>query len=293
MLTRCEELKEHKNPLPLMQFITEFDLYEIEIDWKVTINTLISSNDFNKIKSILTSKPELKELIMSLMSTNHLAKHAANLIDELKLNINDFPDILERIQKQTMRYHLRCYTNGEYGRDYKPLWKVEDIFEGFESMLIYLCEDLAFKKDEKLKKYAKAIALRNNVYEHLREETRKKLDAYELTDDDMKIDSIDDKFAPISEPLEEYFVLPEEVKVHFISTENEVEKISILNESESIGVDCEWRPALIKFHKTNIALMQISDKNNVFLVDMMSLANSKALDDVLLEIFSTKKYNWV
>lgn len=45
-----------------------------------------------------------------------------------------------------------------------------------------------------------------------------------------------------------------------------------------IGIDSEWRPTLSKFSKTRPAIIQLSDGLKVFIIDMISLAESKILD---------------
>lgn len=53
-----------------------------------------------------------------------------------------------------------------------------------------------------------------------------------------------------------------------------------------IGLDAEWRPCLTKFIKTEIAILQISDENSAYLIDLIALTNSEKLNQVLTQIFS-------
>ena len=226
---------------------------------------------------------------IDLMSTNKLAKYAANIIEKMGLDINDFPLVLERLQKKTIRWYEYNYINGPKHKDYIPLWKLEDLFQGYDSMMAYIIEDLAFKKEHRFKRDAKALALRNGLLHQIREDVREKLDKIQLSPEELNIDCIEDRFGPISEPVDEYFQLPEETKVTFIGNEEDVKLIEILLDCPIIGIDCEWRPSLVKFNKTGVALLQIGDTKNVFLVDMKALKESEALDSILTRVFTSDK----
>lgn len=80
--------------------------------------------------------------------------------------------------------------------------------------------------------------------------------------------------------------LPEGITVTMVSNEDEVDQLRALKEEKFIGVDSEWRPALVKFNKSVPALFQISGRKNAFLVDLITLANNPKLDRVLTEVFS-------
>jgi hypothetical protein len=41
-----------------------------------------------------------------------------------------------------------------------------------------------------------------------------------------------------------------------------------------VGMDSEWRPQMTKFDMMRPALLQLSDENDSFLIDLISLANS-------------------
>ncbi len=71
-----------------------------------------------------------------------------------------------------------------------------------------------------------------------------------------------------------------------ISAVEDLEKMDILLQEQYIGVDSEWRPALIKHDEAKPALFQISGSKVAFLVDLVSLRNSKQLDDKLIQIFT-------
>jgi len=66
-------------------------------------------------------------------------------------------------------------------------------------------------------------------------------------------------------------------------------KLAALLEEPLIGVDSEWRPELSQYHKTRPSLFQISGKKTAFLIDLISLQRSTALDGMLVEVFKNPK----
>lgn len=110
---------------------------------------------------IVESKIEHKVHLIQLLCTNENAKHAANLIKEFKMDINDYPELKERMMKSTMRYYLgRFLYKKNDNDDHISLDRIEDLFTGFKPMLSYLVEDLVYKK--KLNE-AKGVFLRHKL----------------------------------------------------------------------------------------------------------------------------------
>jgi hypothetical protein len=150
------------------------------------------------------------------MSNNKLAKNAAKLIDRMGLDYQDFPQVLERLAKKTIRYYCYNHIKGPSSSDYMALWKIEDLFKGYDQMLAYICEELAYKKELKHQKNGKALALRNGVYDLIREDVQAKLDEIHIEQKDMDIDCVPDTFSPLSKPIDEYCKLPDDINVTFI-----------------------------------------------------------------------------
>jgi hypothetical protein len=90
-------------------------------------------------------------------------------VKDFKFDINDFPDLKERLLKASMRYYLGCYLYKKPGHsDHMTLEKIEDLMWGFTPMLGYLVDDLAFKGK---KREAKAIATRHQLFDVIRNDT--------------------------------------------------------------------------------------------------------------------------
>lgn len=85
-----------------------------------------------------------------------------------------------------------------------------------------------------------------------------------------------DQFGPASG--NQCLRLPPSLRVHFIGTEKDCELLRSLVGREFVGMDSEWRPQMTKFDLMRPALLQLSDEQNAFLIDLVSLANSQVLD---------------
>jgi hypothetical protein len=88
-------------------------------------------------------------------------------------------------------------------------------------------------------------------------------------------------FQPMSDDVTEgdekveFFKIPKDVKIEFISTEEDVAKLeALLDDGPWIGIDSEWRPNMCRFHYSPIATLQMSGEKNAFVIDMIRLASS-------------------
>ena len=51
-------------------------------------------------------------------------------------------------------------------------------------------------------------------------------------------------------------------------------------------MDSEWRPTMTKFDNMRPALLQLSDENTAYLIDLVALAANPVLDEILTQIFT-------
>ena len=51
--------------------------------------------------------------------------------------------------------------------------------------------------------------------------------------------------------------------------------------SDMIGMDSEWRPPISPYDIMRPGLLQLSNDKAAYLIDLISLANNKGLDDIL------------
>ena len=118
------------------------------------------------------------------------------------MNIDDFPELKERIMKSSMRYFLgrNLYKKSNH-QDFLTLDRIEDLLVGVKQMLGYLIEDLA-QKGKKME--AKGILIRNQAQTHVRQDVLEILQdvAYDKAQDTSL--QTHDAFAPLSKPDENY-----------------------------------------------------------------------------------------
>lgn len=150
--------------------------------------------------------------LIKLLSTNEHCKVAAQLVKEFKYDINEFPELKERLLKSSMRYYLGRFLYKKPGtEDHLSLDRIEDLFTGFKPMLSYLVEDLVHKG--KMNE-AKGVCLRHNLLDMVRDDTREALNdvVYNQKKDPVPYDV----FGPLSAGA--FISLPSHVKVEMIST---------------------------------------------------------------------------
>ena len=193
---------------------------------------------------------ELRIYLINSLSTNENSKHAASLIKEYKYDIEEFPDVKERLMKSSMRYYLgRFLFKKPNQEEFISLHKIEDLFDGFRGMLAYLVEDLTYKS-----KYneAKGLYMRHNLQHIVRPDVRDELE--KINYDPSKEEKFVDDFGPVSKPAANFMQLPLGFKVEMVSTPEDIKLLDYLKDEPYIGVDSEWRPSLTKFHYTYPAL---------------------------------------
>ena len=202
---------------------------------------------------------------------------------DFKLNPEDFPELQAIISKNTSNYFIGRAFRAPSNADYLPLAKIEDLFTNNHRMLIELTQQL-LKKGKPHQ--AKGVWQRHGLFEFAPIELNKEMErilynpAHDLQPED--------KFAP-SPSTEDALHLPKEVQVRFIGTEQDVGHLRQLLGKPFVGMDCEWRPTMTKLDLMRPALLQLSDQSNAFLIDLVALANSVVLDQMLCEIFTHKE----
>ena len=82
------------------------------------------------------------------------------MIKHHKLDERQFPDLLEIKEASAAHYFISRTSKGHANKDYMPVGKVEDLFNGKPSMLIDLCINLIKRG---LNHQAKGIFLRNKL----------------------------------------------------------------------------------------------------------------------------------
>jgi hypothetical protein len=104
--------------------------------------------------------------VIALLTTNELCKYAAEFIKEWKFDINDYPEVKERLMKKSMRYYVSRHFSGKPGsEDYMTLDRIEELLMPSKPMLGYMVDDLVYKGESL--NIAKGIYLRNGLQNYV------------------------------------------------------------------------------------------------------------------------------
>lgn len=111
----------------MLGLVENFNLPAEIFNWAADINKLLKKpNTHTMILQIIKNyAPDLQRETINRMATNQLCKYGADFIKKLNLDPQDYPEMIERISKKSMRYHLSCYWKKD--KDHVPLWKIEDM----------------------------------------------------------------------------------------------------------------------------------------------------------------------
>ena len=75
-------------------------------------------------------------------------------------------------------------------------------------------------------------------------------------------------------------------QVSFIDQEAQLDSISL--QGEVVGLDCEWKPTVLKFQNCRVSLMQVAFEDRVYILDLLKLNQSQKLDTMLTELFQSQ-----
>mmetsp|Transcript_26005 Transcript_26005/g.46051 ORF Transcript_26005/g.46051 Transcript_26005/m.46051 type:complete len:540 (+) Transcript_26005:2253-3872(+) len=240
------------------------------------IAQLVKADKVDLLLRFIEDDADLSREAVNRCTTNKHIKIAGKIIQNAQFNPTDFPEVINRMKKNSMRYFLN---SKEFG-----LPELIDLVEDDLECLGIVIEDLEFKCFKKhvtwmgelaaylLRKYPKVIPfVRPNIV--------KKLSSMPESDRAEP----QDFFGP-SDPSYLTLAIPEEA-VKMIDTE---EKVSQLEWSYPIyGLDCEWRPNLIKFESFPVSIFTIACENEVYIVDMLALKDCALLDAKLQILLSS------
>lgn len=229
------------------------------------------------------------------MTTNKYASKAAKLVIKYNLNLEDFPELCERLEKKCLRYWA-------YNEDWP---KVEEKFWLHKHILGYFVEDLIYKEQLDV---ALSLVKRHNL---LKEGFIKKVEAIEaLTPyftegpDKKTFEELPnflftkDAFVPTEEALgiseagtfinfadyklefEKHIFLIDDIKSERFNFAEEK-----LRTAKVIGFDAEFRATFTRLGSPGVALAQIATPEYVFLFDCQTLAEEKRFATMIYDIF--------
>jgi hypothetical protein len=79
------------------------------------------------------------------MTCSKHAKTASDFVNDYKLNLEDFPDLLVILDSISANYFISKAYKKANDPEYIPLWKVEDLFYGHKTMLVDLIKSMMKK----------------------------------------------------------------------------------------------------------------------------------------------------
>ena len=82
--------------------------------------------------------------------------------------------------------------------------------------------------------------------------------------------------------------LPTNVTVEFIRDKKDLTLLESLIGKDTIGVASEWKMSFSQSQRIRLSLLQICDEETVFLIDLIALGDSPALDQILTQIVSNE-----
>jgi hypothetical protein len=80
--------------------------FQKHFDLKDLMLKLVDLNKLETAKLLIEGENDLKKDLIRALSTNDNCKKAAQLIKDFGFNADDFPEVKERIMKNSMRFFL-------------------------------------------------------------------------------------------------------------------------------------------------------------------------------------------
>lgn len=221
---------------------------------------------------------ELAALAVSKMCTNKHSKIAGKIVDTAGLNPLDFPMLLERLNKTALRYFLN--------NDDMCVYQLIELTYDMPAMLGIIIEDLEFQGKKFRDSWQIGLAS-FLVHKFPAVPVRDQIKNALLKISPRHALGPSAVFSSLQPELDLTLELPRE-SVLFIDT---LDKLNSMQWTGNLaGIDCEWRPSLVRFQKTKVAIMQIAFENIVYIVDMLALNACPELDEKLSSLMQSEIY---
>ena len=235
---------------------------------------LVSSGKVDLAVHFVQGHSDLAAQLIPLLSTNQHVKTAGKLIESHKLDPFSFPTVLTRMKKIAVRYFVNSQT------DLQPRQMVE-LMDGDPELLEILVEEMEYRSRDNR---GLVGVLADVVREYPWVESRLKRETVETIKKggfgEGSLTGLD-VFSPKDSDALQY-PLPRS-SIHFIDSESCIPTMNL--NSDILGFDCEWRPALIKFTQYPVSIFQIATRTDVYILDLIALNGSKELNTLLSTVF--------
>jgi len=287
----------NKKMAEVAHFISTMELHQ-HFNIPDLISSLVHQNKFPLAALLVENKPEHQITLVREMTTNKLASKAADFVKLFKLNPSDFPELIERLQKNCLRFYV-----------HNDVWmKVEEKFYDFKNMLGFYVEDLVFREEFDL---AVSITKRHNLLEggHIKkEDTIEALKPYFADPPTKTFNYTENKLlmTDFFEPTEEILgEAPKGTYWNFKDFGIDLEKDLIyidncedgtfdaalehILSADVVGLDSEFRISMTKFDKQGTALLQLATKTKLFVFDSLKLWDNAKYNGLIQNLFSDPK----
>lgn len=239
---------------------------------------MVKRDEIDLVFSLIANNKELASKAVRKMCTNKHCKHAGKIIDNSGLNPIDFPELVERLGKNSVRYFIHV--------DDISIYQLISIVNDTQDLLAYVAEELEFQGKKFADSWQSAIAAgiaQNFRTCPIRPNIRKILEGTVPR----PISPSTDSFSPLQPEFDICFPLPRDT-IHFINTLESLERVQF--SGPIVGIDCEWRPSIVKFQKFKVSLIQIACEDYVYLIDLLALNTFPELDEKLSNLMQSNVY---
>lgn len=212
------------------------------------------------------------------MCTNKHCKIAGKIVDSAGLNPESFPDLVERLSKSAIRYFLNVDDMG--------LYQLIALVEDYPQLLAYVAEELEYlgkKVKNSWQGGLAALILKSHPECPIRGSSKNAIQQMKARTSSR----INDLFSPLQPEYDIQFPLPREL-ITFVNTPEQVELLDF--SGEVVGIDCEWRPAIVKFQKFKVSIIQIATEDRTYIVDLIALNDSEELNRKLELLMQGKQF---
>ena len=244
----------------------------------LVLDVLVKRDEIELLNIFIHEDKELAATAVSKMCTNKHSKIAGKIVESAGLDSRDFPQLVERLNKSALRYFL-------YNDDMCVYQLIELTYDA-PAMVGIIAEDLEFQG--KKFKDAWQIGLASYLVHNFPDApVREPVKSTLLKTVPRPALGPSTSFSPLQPELDMCLELPRTAIV-FVDT---VEKISEMQWPGTIaGIDCEWKPTLVRFQSTRVSVMQIAFETIIYVVDILKLNTFPELDEKLGSLMQGEIY---
>jgi len=275
------ELEKEKKYKDYANVVMLFKLYS-KVDMKALLSELIVRNQMTYAKRLAEYSDEYKILMINLLCSNDYCKKAAGLIKSYNYSIFNFPHLIIRLQKKTVRYYINMLFF-QKPPESMSLSQVTELFSDYKSVQILLVDEMLYHQ-----KFTEAWITINHfsLWSYFTPEIIQKIKSMvPKPEEALKIfeDSNVDFFGPLTPGA---FRLPYSYEdIIFVDDTKGIEEAKELLNAPIVGIDSEWRPALMTFINVKPTTMQIASEGMFVIFDLVKLEGNLEFMQLIKSLF--------